>query len=63
MPARDTFAPPDLSPPWGLAGLLVINSVYRGLLLSLSILSREQRELMLVVKTITLSRELLGMYG
>lgn len=52
-----------LSPSWGLAGLIVTNSVYRGLLLSLSILSREQRELMLVVKTIMLSRELLGMYG
>lgn len=33
------------------------------LLPSLSILFREQRELMLVVKTITVSRELLGMHG
>lgn len=40
-----------------------LQTVYRGLLLSLSILSKEQRELMLVVKTIMLSRELLGIYG
>lgn len=40
---REMFTWLDLSPPRGLACLLVINSVYRSLLLSLSILFQKLR--------------------
>lgn len=54
---RETFAQPGLSPPLGLASFIV-NSVFRSLLLILSVLFRGQKELMLELKNLTISREL-----